>query len=358
MLNYELKISYSNQQQTNQQITNKIMEYKELVASLEKKKYVPIYLLMGEEPYFIDKISHYIETHFFEDESLKDFNFQLLYGKETAVNQIVAFAKEYPMMADYRLVIVREAQEVSKIEQLADYVKSPQKQTVLVICYKYKSLDKRTSFYKAIEKEGIVFESKEIYDNQLPTHIKNITKEKNFTISDTAVNLLASHIGVDLSRIDNELDKLRNIVPRNGEITTQIIEEYIGISKEYNIFEFVTAVIARNEYKVYEILNYFSANPKNYEKTRIISTLYAAFYKLLQYHFSVDKSENYLKALGVFWKDIPLYKNAAASFYSVSKIVKIIHLLREYDLKSKGGTGISIEEQELIKELVFKIFRV
>ena len=333
------------------------MTYKELITSLEKKKYVPLYLLMGEEPYFIDKISNYIEEHFFEDESLKDFNFQLLYGKDTTVDQIVAFSKEYPMMSDYRLVIVREAQEVGKIEQLAGYVKNPQKQTVLVLCHKYKSLDKRTAFYKTIDSAGIVFESKEIYDNQLPAYIKEIAKEKNFTIGDAAVHLLASHIGIDLSRIDNELEKLRNIVPRNGEITAKIIEEYIGISKEYNTFEFVSAVIARNEYKVYEILNYFSANPANYIKTMIISTLYAAFYRLLQYHFSVDKSENYLKALGVFWKDVPIYKNAA-SFYSFSKIVNIMHLLREYDLKSKGGMGSNTEEQELIKELVFKVFRV
>jgi len=332
------------------------MTYKELISSLEKKKYVPFYLLMGEEPYFIDKISNYIEEHFFEDESFKDFNFQLLYGKDTTVDQIIAFSKEYPMMSDFRLVIVREAQEVSKIEQLAEYVKNPQKQTVLVLCYKYKSLDKRTAFYKAIDSAGVVFESKEIYDNQLPEHIKSIAKEKNFTIGDAAVHLLSSHIGIDLSRIDNELEKLRNIVPQNGEITTKIIEEYIGISKEYNTFEFVSAVIARNEYKVYEILNYFSANPANYIKTMIISTLYAAFYRLLQYHFSVDKSENYLKTLGVFWKDVPVYKNAA-SFYSFSKIVKIMHLLREYDLKSKGGMGTNTEEQELIKELVFKMFR-
>jgi len=240
---------------------------------------------------------------------------------------------------------------------LAGYVKNPQKQTVLVLCHKYKSLDKRTAFYKTIDSAGIVFESKEIYDNQLPAYIKEIAKEKNFTIGDAAVHLLASHIGIDLSRIDNELEKLRNIVPRNGEITAKIIEEYIGISKEYNTFEFVSAVIARNEYKVYEILNYFSANPANYIKTMIISTLYAAFYRLLQYHFSVDKSENYLKALGVFWKDVPIYKNAA-SFYSFSKIVNIMHLLREYDLKSKGGMGSNTEEQELIKELVFKVFRV
>ena len=332
-------------------------EYKELISSLKNKEYAPIYLLTGDEPYFIDKASNYIEDNFFKEETDKDFNFQLLYGKETTIDQIVAYSKEYPMMSDYRLVMVREAQEVGKIEQLAGYVKNPQKQTVLVLCYKYKSVDGRTEFYKTIAKNGAIFKSAQIYDNQLPIHIKNIAGEKGFTIGDSALNLLASHIGVDLSRIDNELEKLRNVIPKNGEITTQIIEEYIGISKEYNIFEFVTAVIARNEYKAYEILNYFSANPANYEKTRIIPTFYAAFYKLLQYHFSVDKTENYLKALGVFWKDIPIYRNAAQT-YSVSKIIRIMHLLRKYDLMSKGATGTNIEEQELIKELVFQIFKI
>ncbi len=333
------------------------MEYKELVASLARKEYLPVYLLMGEEPYFIDKISNYIEENFFEDETAKDFNFQLLYGKDTTASQIVAFSKEYPMMSDYRLVIVREAQNVDKIEQLAEYVKNPQRQTVLVLCYKYKNLDGRTETYKTIDKNGAVFKSTKIYDNQLPEHIKNIAKEKGFTIGDSAVNLLASHIGTDLSRIDNEIEKLINVIPHNGEITSKIVEEYIGISKEYNIFEFVTAIIARNEYKAYEILNYFSANPASYIKAMTISTLYTAFYRLLQYHFSVDKSENFLKALGVFWKDARLYQNAA-SFYPISKIVKIMHLLRKYDLMSKGATGNNIEEQELVKELVFQIFRM
>jgi DNA polymerase-3 subunit delta len=334
------------------------MEYKELITSVENKKYAPIYLLMGEEPYFIDKVSNYIEEDFFEDETAKDFNYQLLYGKETSIEQIVAFSKEYPMMSDYRLVIVREAQEVGKIETLVEYVKNPQKQTVLVLCYKYKSLDKRTAFYKTIDKVGIVFESAKIYEDKLPAHIKNIAKEKGFIIGDVAVNLLASHIGVNLSRIDNEMEKLRNVVPKNGEITTQIIEEYIGISKEHNIFEFVTAVVARNEFKAYEILNYFSANPASYAKTMTISELYKAFYRLLQYHFSVNKNEDYLKSLGVFWKDAPIYKTAA-SFYSFSKIVRIMHLLRKYDLMSKGvNNTTSIEEQELIKELVFQIFRM
>ncbi|MDR0605197.1 MAG: DNA polymerase III subunit delta [Bacteroidales bacterium] len=331
------------------------MEYKELMASLADKKYVSVYLLTGEEPYFIDKVSNYIEDHFFEDEALKDFNFQLLYGKDVTANQIVAFAKEYPMMSDYRLIIVREAQNLDNIAYLTDYVKNPQKQTVLVLCYKNKKLDGKTTLYKTISKLGIVFNSAKIYEDQLPEHIKNIVKEKGFQIGFSALNSLATHIGTDLSRIDNEIEKLINIVPKNAEITLPVIEKYVGISKEYNIFELVKAVISRNPSNTYKILNYFSTNPVGYAKTLTVPALYTAFYQLLQYHFSVDKTDNYLKAVGVFWKDLSVYRDAA-SFYTVHKIIKIMHLLRKYDLMTKGGTGVNIEEQELMKELIFQIF--
>jgi DNA polymerase-3 subunit delta len=331
-------------------------KYKELIDSFKKQKYEPVYLLMGEEPYFIDKASDYLEDHFFKDEALKDFNFQLLYGKDAKPDEIIAYAKEYPMASDYRLVIVKEAQNIEKekIDQLSVYAKDPQKQTVLALCYKYKNLDSKTELYKTVSKRGIIFKSGKIYDNQLPEHIKNIATEKKFKIEYAAINLLAAHIGTDLSRIDNELEKLINIVPPNGEITVSVIEKYTGISREYNVFEFVTSIIGRDTSKAYEILNYFSTNPVGYAKTMTVSTLYAAFYRLLQYHFSVDKSEDYLKALGVFWKDAPIYRKAA-SFYTIPKIIKIMHLLRKYDLMTKGGAGVSIEEPELIKELVFQI---
>jgi len=331
--------------------------YKELIEAISKKQYAPIYLLMGEEPYFIDKTCDYIEDNFFENKGTKDFNFHLLYGMETTVNQIVYYAKEFPMMADYRLVIVREAQSVAKIEQMVEYAKNPQRQTVLVLCYKHKKMDGRTELFKAINKNGVVFESTKVYDSQVPGYIKDMVKEKKRLISDAAaVNLLTNHIGVDLSRINNELDKLENVIPQGGEITIPIIEQYIGISKEYNIFELVSAVIARNQLKAYEILNYFSNSPANYEKTRIIPALYNAFYKLLQYHFSVDKSEAFLRLIGVFWAETRTYQSAA-SYYSFGKILNIIRLIRKYDLMSKGAAGTTIEEPELIKELVFQIFK-
>lgn len=331
--------------------------YKELIEAISKKQYAPIYLLMGEEPYFIDKVSNYIEDNFFEDVGMKDFNFQMLYGMETNVNQIVSYAKEFPMMADYRLVIVREAQSVAKIEQMSEYAKNPQRKTVLVLCYKHKKMDGRTELFKSIAKNGTVFESSKVYENQFPAYIKSMVVEKKRLINDAAINLLANHIGVDLSRINSELDKLENVVPQGSEISIPIIEQYIGISKEYNTFELVSAVIARNQMKTYEILNYFSDSPANFIKTLTIPTLFSAFHKLLQYHFSVDKSESYLRSIGVFWTEVQTYQRAA-SHYSFGKIVNIMHLIRKYDQMSKGGAGVNTEEQELIKELVFQIFRI
>ncbi|MDR1878439.1 MAG: DNA polymerase III subunit delta [Bacteroidales bacterium] len=346
------------------------MTYKELIASFDKKEYAPIYLLRGEEPYFIDKVARYIEEHFFKDESAKDFNLSLLYGMDTTAAQVVSFAKEYPMMSDYRLVIVREAQnlqdiyqksrkKIDNLEELIEYAKHPQKQTVLVLCHKDKEKTSgTTTFQKTIKENGVVFESKRIYDNQLPDHIKAIAKEKRFVIADNEVKLLATNIGNNLSRIDNELEKLHNIVPPNGAITAKIIEDYIGISKEYNVFELVTSVIACDEAKAYKILTYLaSTNPDDFAKMPTISTLYAAFYRLLQYHFAVDKSKEFLKTLGVFWTDVNVYY-AASYVYSVAKIKTIMHLLRQYDLMSKGASGNDTKKHELIKELIFKIFQV
>jgi DNA polymerase-3 subunit delta len=332
------------------------MEYNEIIESFSKKKYVPIYFLMGEEHYFIDKLSAYMEAHFFEDESAKDFDFEIIYGQDVSVNQIAIYARQYPMMSSHRLVIVREAQEVSKISQLAEYMKNPQPQTVLILCYKEAKFDARTEMYKAMAKNGVIFQAKKVYEDQLPKYVREFAKEKNLKISDSAVNMLVANIGVNLYRIDHELEKLINVIPPDGEVTPQIIENYIGISREYNIFEYVSAVVTRNYERANKILHYFSSNPKTFEKGSAIPNLYTAFFRLLQYHFSVDKSETFMKSLGVFWKDARPYMEAA-SYYSFARIVNIMHLLRKYDMMNKGLGGNQTEEPELLKELTFQIFK-
>jgi DNA polymerase-3 subunit delta len=239
---------------------------------------------------------------------------------------------------------------------LSGYAKNPQPQTVLILCYKYKDFDRSTALYKAIDKQGITFKSPVVYDNQLPAYIKDIAKEKKLQMAEDATQLLAAHIGTDLSRIDNELTKLIAVLPPRAEITVQIIESYIGISKEYNNYELVNAVLSRNEEKAYHILHYFACDGGGSSRKPLISSLYYAFFTLLQYHYSPDKSDAFLRSMQVNYYVIPIYKRAAA-FYHIEKIFRIMHWLKQYDLMNKGASGVNIDECEWVKELLFKIFK-
>ena len=337
------------------------MPHRVIIGNLQKKIYYPLYLLMGETPYFIDKISDYFQEHFFEDEGVRDFNQQVVYGKDTRVDDLVAMAKEYPIMAEHRLLIVREAQELQKAPGCKDselfapltaYLQQPQKQTLLVLCHKYKSVDKRSAFFKAVSKVGCVFETPKIYDNQVPKYVKEMVAEKGFQMEDATAELIASHIGTDLSRIDKELDKFRNILPEGGAITRELVEEYIGISREYNGFELANALWERNLNKAYEIIRYFSTNPKNYPNPMILAMLYSSFLKIVQYHYAADKSD--LRALGVMW-NLQRQFQSAVKYYTLPVAIRILHLLKEYDLKSKGYEGCDTNDQELLKEVVFRI---
>ena len=337
------------------------MPHRVVIANLQKKIYVPVYLLMGEEPYFIDRISDYFQDCFFEDEGMKDFNQQVVYGKDVRVEDIVSMAKEYPIMSDYRLLIVKEAQELQKspgskdsdlFAPLTKYLQQPQKQTLLVLCYKYKSVDKRSAFFKAVSKNGCVFETPKIYDNQVGRYVKDMVAEKHYTIDDATAELIASHIGADLSRIDKELDKFRNILPQGGKITAELVEAHIGISREYNGFELANALWERNLDKAYEIIRFFSTNPKNYPNPMILAMLYTSFLKIVQYHYAADKSD--LRSLGVNW-NVQRQFQSAVQYYTLPVAIRIIRLLKDYDLKSKGYDGCETQDQELLKELVFRI---
>ncbi|MBR4492297.1 MAG: DNA polymerase III subunit delta, partial [Bacteroidales bacterium] len=310
---------------------------------------------------FIDRISDYFQEHFFEDEGVRDFNQQVVYGKDIRVDDLVAMAKEYPIMAEHRLLIVKEAQELQKASgakesdlfaPLTAYLQHPQKQTLLVLCYKYKSVDKRSSFFKAANKVGCVFETPKIYDNQVPKYVKEMVAEKGFKMDDVTAELIASHIGTDLSRIDKELDKFRNIIPAGGSITKELVEEYIGISREYNGFELANALWERNLNKAYEIIRYFSTNPKDYPNPMILAMLYSSFLKIVQYHYAADKSD--LRAFGVMW-NLQRQFQSAVKYYTLPVAIKILRLLKEYDLKSKGYEGCDTNDQELLKEVVFRI---
>jgi DNA polymerase III subunit delta len=278
-----------------------------------------------------------------------------LYGRDIDVQTIISEAKRYPMMSERQVVIIKEAQNVRNIEDLEAYIESPLDSTLLFICYKYKTLDKRKSFPKTVAKKGVLFESKKLYDNKVPDWINGYLKEKNYTSSPKATALLTEYLGADLGKIANELDKLMINLKEGPEITPDHIQNNIGISKDYNTFELTAALGKKDIVKSNRIVNYFAANPKDHPMPVTITTLFNYFLKILQYHFLQDKSrESAARALGVnpfFLKD---YIDAAQN-YPPGKIKQIISALREYDLRFKGVDNFSAEEGELLKEMVYKI---
>ncbi len=330
------------------------MNFEQILGDLKNKIYYPVYFLAGEEAYYIDEISDFIEDNVLTDTE-KEFNQTIIYGRETDVLSIISFAKRYPMMANYQVVIVKEAQDIQKIEELISYLENPLDSTLLVINYKYKKVDKRKSFFKQIDKKGVLFESKKLYDNQIAGWINNYVREKGYDITPKASAMLTEFLGTDLSKVVNEISKLILNVPEKATINDELVERNIGISKDFNIFELQNAIGTRNVLKTNQIANYFAANPKENPLVKTVTILFGYFSKLLIYHQLKDKSRNSVaSALSVnpfFVKD---YQTAARN-YSFQKLTRIISYLREYDLKSKGVDNISTTDGELLKELLFKI---
>lgn len=326
-----------------------------IVSDINNGNVKPIYFLMGEEPYYIDRISEYIEKKVLTEEE-KGFNQIVLYGREITIDDIVSNAKRYPMMAERQVVIVKEAQDLSRtIENLVSYAKNPQPTTVLVICYKYKKIDKRKALYKAISKNGLVYESKKLYENQVSDWLRRVVAGKKYKIESKAVLMLVEFLGTDLGKINNELSKLFTVLPKNSTITPENIEENIGISKDYNNFELRKAVAERNILKANRIINYFAQNQKANPIIMTISLLNSFFTQLLIYHSLPDKSKNSvaiaLKINPFFVSDYSL----AAKNYPMRKVSQIIALLREADVKSKGVEANALKEGDILKELLFKI---
>ncbi|MGF7038215.1 DNA polymerase III subunit delta [Mucilaginibacter lappiensis] len=334
----------------------------DILKDIKNRKYKPLYLLHGEEPYFIDLVSNYIE-HSLLPEAEKGFNQTVVYGKDTEIMAVLNAAKRYPMMADYQVVLVKEAQDMKwgkdddgkkSIDPLLSYLENPLPSTILVFCYKYGKFDKRKKTYKAIEKNGLVFESAPLYDSKIPAWIEGYISDKGYKINQQASAMLSEYLGNDLSKIANELEKLMLNVTAGQEITLKHIHDNIGISKEYNVFELQTALSKKDAFKVNQIINYFEANPKANPIVLVLGNLNNYFSKVLAYHYVKDKSQqNLARELGVnpyFVKD---YEQAGRS-YSYQKTMQIISYLREYDLKSKGVES-NAPHGELMKELMFKI---
>ena len=265
-------------------------EVKQLVTEIKNKKLKPIYFLMGEEAYYIDRISDFIEASVLAEED-RGFNQMVLYGRDVSVDDIVGNAKRYPMMAEYQVIIVKEAQDLSRtIENLAKYAENPQPTTVLVVNYKYKKIDKRKALYKTLKKTGVVYESKKLYENQVADWIRRVLSPKKYTISPKAAQMLVEFLGTDLSKINNELEKLQIILPEGTQISPDHIEENIGISKDYNNFELRKAVGERNAIKAHKIVNYFADNPKDNPMVVTVLLLFNFFSQLLHFHGLKDKS--------------------------------------------------------------------
>jgi len=330
------------------------MTYEEIISNLQKKIYHPIYFLMGEETYFIDKISDYIADNVLT-EAEKGFNQTVLYGKDTEPHTIIANARRFPMMSNYQVIIVREAQNIKKIEDLEPYAKNPLNSTILVINYKYKTLDKRKTFPKLIDQKGVLFESKKIYDNQLPTWISGYLKSQQYTIAPQAAAMISEYLGADLGKVANELDKLIISLPVGTQITPDHIERNIGISKEFNVYELQNALGERDLLKANRIINYFGANPSSNPMPVVISSLFSYFSKILNYHFLEDKSQNNVASvLQVHPFFVKTYV-AAAKNYNIKKLVEIVSILREYDMKSKGFGNISTSPADLQREMIYRI---
>jgi len=331
-------------------------EVKQIVNDIRNGNICSIYFLMGDEPYYIDKIAQFIGDSILTEEE-KGFNQMVLYGKEVSLEEVLANAKRYPMMSERQVIIVKEAQHLSRnIEDLCSYAENPQTSTVLVFCYKYKKLDKRKKLHKTLlSKQNVVFESKKLYENQVSDWIRLTLKQKGYAISHKASVLLVEYLGTDLSRINNELDKLELVLPKNTEINPDLIEKHIGISKDYNNFELKKAIGEKNVVKATRIINYFAQNPKENPFVVTVSLLHNFFTQLLQYHGLSDHTpRNVASALRINPYFVEEFQIASRN-YPMKRVSSIIGYLREMDLKGKGVGATNISQADLLKELLVKI---
>lgn len=331
-------------------------EVLKIVNDIKAGNIKPIYFLMGEESYYIDKLSDYIEDKVLSEDE-KGFNQTVLYGRDVTVEDIVSTAKRYPMMAERQVVIVKEAQDLSRtIDKIESYAENPMPTTVLVICYKYKTLDKRKKVTKLLAKNGIVYESKKLYENQVGDWIKRVLAGKKYSIEPKANAMLVEFLGTDLSKINNELEKLQIILPKGSTITPHHIEENIGFSKDFNVFELRKAIGDKNQLKAYTIADNFAQNPKDNPIVMTTSLVFSFFVQLLKYHGLKDKNPNNVaKVLGVspfFLKDYDI----ALKNYPMRKVSQIVTSLRDVDVKSKGVGANALPQSDLLREMLFKIF--
>ena len=329
--------------------------YEEIVQQVRAGDFKPIYYLMGEEPYYIDLLSDYIVAQALTEDE-RDFNLTILYGPQTTGEEVINAAKRYPMMAERQVVVVREAQSLPHKEVLAFYAQKPMPTTVLVLCHKNGTLDGRTNMAKDIRKAGIVFESNKLYDRELPGFVGSYVKRKGVEIAPDACLILCEHVGADLSRLAGELDKLIVAVGEGHRIDAQAIQDNIGISKEYNSFELVAALAAKDVLKANRIVKYFDSNPKNFALQPTLSTIFKFFSDLMLAYYAPLKTEEGIAA----WLEQSVWQvrrnlTTAMRQYTAMKVYTIIGEIRKTDAASKGVGGQKTTDGDLLKELVYTI---
>ncbi|MBE6281258.1 MAG: DNA polymerase III subunit delta [Bacteroides sp.] len=334
----------------------KEVTYEEIVRDLKNRVYKPVYYLMGEETYYIDKISDYISDTVLTDEE-KEFNLTVMYGGDVDVATIVNAAKRYPMMSDHQVVVVKEAQNVKGMEGLSFYLQKPLMSTILVICHKHGVLDRRKKLAAEIEKIGVLFESKKLKEAQLPGFVASYLKRKSVDIEPKAAEMMAEFVGTDLSRMAGELEKLViTLPPGSRRVTPEQIERNIGVSKDYNNFELRNALVARDVLKANRIIKYFEENPKNNPIQTTLSVLFGFFSNLMLAYYAPEKTEQGIaEQLGLksTWQARE-YMNAMRQ-YSGVKVMEIIGEIRYCDARSKGVDNVSLENGDLLRELIYKI---
>lgn len=331
-----------------------------VLKDLKAKKYAPIYFLQGEEPYYIDVIANYIEEHVLSPTE-KGFNQMIMYGKDVDMSTVITNARRFPMMSERQVVIVKEAQEIQDLgkeagQKLLDsYVKNPQPSTILVFCHKYKTLDGRKALAVSLDKLAVLVNSKKLYDNQVPDWIVKHIKEKGYQANDKAIKMLADNIGNNLERLANEINKITINLKDKNEIDPETVQKYVGISKDFNIFELQKALGLKDIVKVNQIINYFAANPKENPVIGIITMLYNYYSKILLVHHSKDKSESSLASVLQLNPYFVKEYITASRNYPLPKVIANIHYLRIADLQSKGVDAAGLSEGDILKELMFKL---
>ena len=336
----------------------KNVTFEGIMADLKAGNYAPVYYLMGEESYYIDKICDFIAEHALQPEE-RDFNQTVLFGSDVTAAQVADAARRYPMMAERQVVIVKEAQNLKQTDQLEKYFKKPMPQTVLVMCHKNGVIDGRKREYvKTIREAGVLFESKKLRDRDLPHFIESYLKQREVSIDPKSTQLIADAIGADLSRLTGELDKVIISLPKESRrVTPQVVEDQIGVSKEFNSFELQNAIVNRNVFKAYQIVKYFDDNPKAGNIYQFLPMLFSYFQNLMIAYYAPQKQSQEGVAEWLELRNPWAAKDYMTGLrnYSGMKVMQIISKIREIDAKSKGLDNPNTPPGELMKELIFYI---